>query len=75
MPMTEELIDGRKAGAVLALLNSTTQGPREAYAVLCTTIWMLNFQFTDDPVHIDQLCNEVEQSLRSIAPRKNHHDA
>lgn len=68
--MSTETIDGAKASAVLQMLVLTTEGPREAYAVLCAAMWALNFEMSSEPSSIDELCEEVSRSLRSIVDHK-----
>lgn len=64
--MQSQIVDKQKSDAVLAMLVSATEGPREAYAILCLTIRRLNDEFCDEPSSIDQLCEEIAISLRSI---------
>lgn len=64
--MSPETIDKAKAGLIINELFTLTEGPREAYGVLCLAIYILNFEVSDIPVAIDQLADEVGQSLRSI---------
>lgn len=59
-------VEPKNVAMLMQFLHKYTRGPKEAYALLCTTLWCLNFKFTDDPVSIDQLCAEVEHSLRSL---------
>lgn len=68
--MTMEMIDANKAKAIIALLTGICKGPREAYSVLCLTIWMLNSDTFGMQVDIEQLALEVSESLRSIQPRQ-----
>ncbi len=64
--MEIEQVSKEKSDALLGFLVSMCTGPREAYSLLCTTIWRLNFDINDNPVSIDQVCEEVGISLRSI---------
>lgn len=64
--LSPETINVEKAKFLLSGLTSLTQGPREAYGVLVLAIYLLNFEFHDTPVSIDQLAVEVSDSLRSI---------
>lgn len=50
---------------LLALLVTQCAGPREAYALLCITLWRLNFEINDEPSSIEQLCAEVSETLRT----------
>lgn len=66
MTQIPERVSSDKAMTILQSLYHSTTGPREAYGVLALAIWLLNFKISDDPVSIDQLCEEVTGSLRSI---------
>ena len=70
--MITETINLAKAAAVIEALFPITEGPREAYGVLCLAIYYLNFHLSDEPIPIDQLVREVGQSLYSIqrSPRQ-----
>lgn len=59
-------IDRRKTDAVLALLASITEGPQEAYSVLCVCIHRINFEFCEKPISIDDLAEGVRVSMHSI---------
>lgn len=65
-----EHVDGALAAAIIQSLVPRTEGPRQAYALLALAIWMLNFEISDEPATIDELCNEVCASLRSIQPKR-----
>jgi hypothetical protein len=67
--MEVESVGCNKSDALLAELVSSCEGLREAYALLITALWRLNFDMNDKPVSIDQLCDEVCISLRSIVKR------
>lgn len=64
--LTPETINSEKAKALLNGLTTMTQGPREAYGVLVLAIYILNFEWHDNPVSIDKLATEVSASLLSI---------
>lgn len=68
MTSTTETIDKAKCAFILKQLLLMTQGPAEAYGTLCLAIHILNFEMSDTPISIDQLADEVAQSLRSIKP-------
>lgn len=69
--MSTESIDASKAAGILNALFLTTEGPKEAYGVLCLAIYLLNFDISDTPVSIDQLADEVSRSLKSIQAHKS----
>lgn len=64
--MSPETIDKAKAALIIKGLTTITEGPREAYGVLCLAIYLLNFEINEITVSIDELIDEVGQSLRSI---------
>lgn len=64
--MSTEIIDASKAAVLLSALMAITEGPREAYGVLCLAIHIMNFEISENAVSVDQLAAEVSQSLRSI---------
>lgn len=70
--MTMEHVSGSKAGGLLYALTQMTEGPKEAYGVLCLAIWLLNFEISENTVSIDELCDEITQSLRSIKKAAKH---
>lgn len=64
--MENEQISLQKSDALMSVIVTNTEGPREAYALLCSAIWRLNFELSEEQVNIDQLCEEVGLTLRSI---------
>jgi hypothetical protein len=63
-------VDVLKSDAVMALLKGIAEGPAEAFAILVTCIYRLNFEFTDTSVSIDDLVAEIGQTLRSVSPHR-----
>ena len=72
---TTESASWAKAASIIAFLTQTARGPREAYAILCAAIWILNFKIVDTPSSIDELCSDVTTSLRSIQTSRHPNDA
>lgn len=58
------------AGKVLELVVSLAGGPREAFALVCVTMWLLN-RFTSESCKVpllsdDTVCEEFAVAFRSI---------
>lgn len=66
MEMELETMSAAKSADLLKYIVETAQGPREAYTLLVVGLWRLNFEIVDNPVNINDLCNDVSASLRSI---------
>ncbi len=64
--MSIDTIAAQKAHAILNHLLGNTEGPREAYGVLVLAIYMINFDFADNPCTVDELADGVALSIRSI---------
>jgi hypothetical protein len=63
-------IDHAKSDAVMMLLLSIAQGPAEAYGIMLTCIYRLNFEFIEQPSNMDGLIQEISTSLRSMTAHK-----
>ena len=73
--MSTDRVSVAKSDAVMDMLHVIANGPREAYCILITCIWRLNYEDqgkANGPVSIDQLCAEVSTSLRSVKKGVDH---
>lgn len=68
--MSLEKIAQDKTDIILGVLYNLTEGPREAYGVLAVCLYRLNFEIIENKVSIDQLCDEITTTLRSITPKR-----
>lgn len=59
-----------KSDAVMVLLLTIADGPAEAYGILITCLYRMNFEFIERPNPMEDFILEIANSMRSVTQHK-----